>query len=456
MANARSSVLSGETKAQVLRTGASGQRTVTSSDLRRPILAGFAVIALFFGGFLGWAALAPLESAAVAPGVVSVDTNRKTVQHLEGGIIRDILVRDSTQVRAGQVLIRLDDTQPRARLELLRGRHMTAIALKARLIAEREGHDHVNFPTWLANQRTETKPAEIIRAQLNIFEARRETLKGQVAIIEQRTAEYAEEIKGLKGQIAAEREQRRLIAEEIDVVRYLLEKGLVRKPRYLELRRRKAGIEGSLSRNAARIARAKQSIEEARLRISELWKSATTEVVQLLRQVQSELFDLDEQIRAAENVLDRTEIRAPNDGTIVGLRVHTPGGVITQGEPLMYIVPSGDRMVIEAQIDPNDIDVVRKGLPAQVHLTSFSRRNSMPLDGEVIWVSADRMADDRTGQYYYLARIELEQDPGDALNGASLLPGMPAEVMIVTGKRTVIDYLMSPVLRSLNRSFREE
>lgn len=419
------------------------------------IIAGVLVIGLFFGVFGGWAAYAPLESAAIAPGFVSVDTNRKTIQHLEGGIIRDILVRDGDKVALGQVLVQLDRTRPQATLDLLRWRRMAASALEARLIAERDGTSGIAFPGWLSTTSESEKAKDIMDGEVRIFEARRESLSGQVAILKQRIAQYEEEIKGLEGQIRAEDMQVTLVNEERDIVRGLFEKGLAQKPRLLALQRRSWEIEGSRSEHKANIARAKQSIGEARLRITELKTVMLSEVVQQLRDVQSEQFDLAERMRAAEDILDRTKIRAPIAGTIVDLKVHTLEGVIVPGTPILDIVPSADRLVIETRIDPDDIDVVHPGMKAKVRFTAFSRRNSIPVDGTITFVSADHLTDELTGAKYFLAKVELADDVEVALDGASLYPGMQAEVMILTGSRTALDYILKPITRGLDRAFRE-
>jgi len=426
------------------------------TGVRGAILAGSAIIVLFFGVLGTWAALAPLESAAIASGTVSVDTNRKTIQHLEGGIVGAILVRDGDVVRRGQVLIRLDVTRPLATRDLLNGRRLAAQALEARLIAERDGRGEIEFPDTLVGQASERKVIETIAGQINIFRARQKAIAGQVKIQEQRIAQISEEIGGLKGQIRSEDMQERLIRSEIADVKVLLEKGLARKPRLLALQRRLAEIEGSRSRNRAAIARARQSIGETRTRISEIGTRLLNEVVAELREVQAELFDLAERIRAAEDVLGRTDIRAPLAGTVVSLQVHTLGGVIAPGAALMDIVPSGVKLVIEAKVDPIDIDVVHVGLEAQVRLTAFSLRNAKPVAGRVTSVSADRLIDERTGQAYYRARIELTEDPAKVFEGATLYPGMPAEVMIVTGSRSALGYIFNPISSSLNRAFREQ
>lgn len=417
---------------------------------------GLLVLFLFFGVFGSWAAFAPLDSAAVASGIVSVDTNRKTVQHLEGGIVGAILVRDGDVVEAGQVLIRLDETQARASYDLLYGRWTSAKALEARLLAERDSKDGITFPAELLDRGQDAEVAELISGQINIFEARISALAGQIAILEQRVAQYAEEIKGLEGEIASQDTQLGLIKQEIDDVTTLYEKGLALKPRLLALQRNFAEIEGERNKNRAQIARARQSIGETRLQMNDLKATQTNEVVQELRDVQTELFDLSERLSAARDVLSRTEIRAPLAGTIVGLKMHTTGGVIVPREPLLNIVPSGDSLLIEARVDPADIDIVKVGLPAQVRITAFSQRDTPPIDGKVIAVSADRLTDERTGQDYYLARVELTGDLQKALKGAPLHPGMQAEVMIVTGARTALDYLFKPITQSMNRALREE
>mgnify|MGYP002641167018 CR=1 FL=1 len=424
--------------------------------LHFPIVIGCIIIALFFGALGGWAALAPLESAAIAPGEVAIDTKRKTIQHLEGGIIGDILVRDGDVVAAGQVLIRLAEIQSRAELELLQGRYVTASAIEARLIAERDGRTDIAFPDWLLDRLVEPEIIETVSGQVNIFASRRESLNHQTLILGKRIAQFGEEITGLKGQIESENMQLKLIAEESEDVRKLVELGLARRPRLLALEREAAALEGRRSQNLAGIARAKQSISEADLRISELKTAIINEVVQQLSETQAELFDLADRIRASEDKLARTEIRAPIGGTVVNLQVHTPGGVIAPGAPLLDIVPSDDPLVIEARIDPSDIDVVRIGLEAQVRISAFSQRNILPIPGVVNYVSADRLTDERTGAVYYVARIHLEEkDILAALQGAELQSGMQAEVMIATGSRTALEAIIRPISNSFNRAFRE-
>jgi HlyD family type I secretion membrane fusion protein len=422
---------------------------------RKLALLGLAVVFLVTSVFLGWSAWAPLDSAALAPGTVIVESKRKTVKHLEGGIVEKILVQEGDPVAMTQALIVLDETQARARLALLRTRYMLAAALAARLVAERDSLAEVDFPDWLDARRDEPRVLELLHAQRNIFAARRETILSEIAILEQRDTQIAEEIKGLQEEIAAQDKQLVLLAEEIVGVQTLFEKGLMRKPRVLELQRRAAAIEGLRGQNRANIARARQAIGETQLRITNLHKELRNEVVAELRDVQADLLALEEQIRAAEDVLQRTVITAPMDGTVVGLQVHTPGGVIAAGEPLLDIVPSGDRLIIEAQVNPEDIEVVNKGLEARVRLTAFNSRHVAPLQGRVISVSADRLIEEGTRRPYYLARVELAADPAAILGETPVAPGMSAEVLILTGQRTPLDYFLEPITRSFWRAFRE-
>ena len=284
-------------------------RTTTAKSVKTPrvgdgriLMVGFSLIVLFFGGFGVWAALAPIDSAAIAPGSVRIDSNRKTVQHLEGGIVAAILVRDGDVVRAGQELVRLDDTRAKATLELLKGRYLAARALEARLIAERDGRAEITFPAILRELGDEPNVIEATRGQTNIFRARQRALAGQSAILRQRIAVLREEIAGIRGKIAAQAMQMHLIKEEIKDVRGLYKKGLAKRARLLALERGSAKIEGDRSENRAKIARAGQQIAEADLRISELGTTLLNDVVQELRDVQTELFGVAERIRTAEDV----------------------------------------------------------------------------------------------------------------------------------------------------------
>ncbi len=429
--------------------------TALNRSSRRLTLAGFAIIGVLFGGFGTWASIAELSSAAIAPGVVAVQSSTKTIQHLEGGIVKEILVRDGDYVEAGEVLIRLDDTRARASLEILRQQYWGAIVLRARLLAERDGTDNVDFPESVLARLDNESVAQALLGQQRIFETRSKALQGQIDILQQRTAQYRDEIAALNAQLVAEERQLKLIAEEIVGVRELYEKGLERKPRLLALQRKSAEIEGLKGQHLALIARTKQKIGETLLRIIDLTNRRLEEVVSELRNVEARIADVEERLRAATDVLERVEIRAPASGIVVGLRMHTLGAVVSTGEPILDLVPQNEKLIIEAKVQPEDIDSVYPGLDAEIRLTAYNRRLTPTVRGVVVYVSADSLVDADTGLAHYKARIELEPSSLHLLQDVELYPGMPAEVMIVTGKQSALDYMLAPLTERLARAFKE-
>jgi len=425
-------------------------------NVRGPIIVGLVVIFIFFGAFMGWAALAPLGSAAIAQGTVSVEGNRKSIQHLEGGIVSEIKVKDGDFVEKDQILIVLDEIQSKASMEIVRGRRTVALAQKARLEAERDGLDKIAFPEWLMERKDDPNAKETMAGQVNIFESRRKSRLGQISILEQKVLQYDEEIKGLGGQVFASDRQIKLISEEIKDVKGLVEKNLAKRPRLRALQRNLAELRGDRSEKLSQIAQTKQAIGEVQLQINELSNSLMDEVVSELRDIQAQLFDLEEQNRASEDVLDRTEIRAPTAGYVVGLLVHTAGGVIAPGATVLDIVPDDVQLIVEAKVNTTDIDSVHIGSSAQIRFPAFSQRVSLPAEGTVISVSADSLEDERSGSFYYLARVQIDSLEEANVQVAQLRPGMQADVMISTGERTALDYFIDPIILSFNRALREE
>ena len=426
-------------------------------EVSSSMTAGLTIVALFVGGFGLWAALARLDSAVIATGVLGVSGERKTVQHLEGGIVADILVAEGDLVAAGQPLIVLDDTQPRATLDLLEGQYRSEAARNARLEAERDGLPAIRWPAALsAAAAVDAATAEVLATQERIFRTRAVSLANQAAIHQRRIEQLREQRSGLLGEIESQTRQLSLLDEGLFEVRRTVLLGLESKhQRLLDLERQRTGTAGMRARNEAQIGGIDEAIGERELLIVELGNERLTEVAAELRDVETRLSDLRESVEAARDVVARTRITAPVGGTVMGLRVFTRGGVIDQGEPLMEIVPSEDWLVIEARVATTDIDSVAVGLPAQVRLTAFSQLGAPRLTGEVVRVSADRFDDLRTGQAWYEARIAL--DPVQpALSDLELVAGMPAEVMIVTGARTPLDYALTPIVESLGRALREE
>ncbi len=416
---------------------------------------GMIVIVVFLGGFGAWAGFAPLESAAIAQGVVSVSGKRKTVQHLEGGIVAHILVREGDVVAAGEALVVLDDTQARASFSLLRAQHRSAAALKARLEAERDGLAEIRRSGSLREAVAEDAGDDVLATQERIFRARARSLENRTAIHRRQIEQLRAEAAGLVEEIETQDRQLALLEEEISALRGLVAKGVEGKPRLLALQRTKAEVAGARARNRSQVARVGQRVEETHLTIEELGNERLSGVVAELREVETRMSDLRERLASARNVLSRTRVLAPVAGTVVNLRVFTRGGVVGPGEPLTDLVPAGDRLVVEARVEPTDIDSVHPGLTAQVRLTAFSQLKTPPLSGKVTRVSADRLVDTMTGAAYYEARIVLDADQPE-LAGLRLQPGMPAEVMIVTGERTALEYLLEPIVTSLGRALREE
>lgn len=424
--------------------------------LGRPLVLGVATAATFFGILGLWSALAPLESAVVAPGEVIVESRRKTVQHLEGGIVEAVLVAEGERVAAGQPLLRLSDTASRAEWERLAGEADALKAREARLAAERDGQERIAFPPELVERRAaDAKVAEMLAGQEAIFATRRSTLAGQADILGQRVRQLEKQIDGLHAQEASARSQLALFEAELADTRRLLLKGLTTRPRALALERQAASLRGVLGDNAAAVAKAEEAIGEARMQMLDLRNRRAAEVAAELREVQTSLAELQARRAAAEDVQFRRVVPAPVAGMVVGLRVFTKGGVIAPGAPVMDIVPEEDRLVVRARIRPLDVDKVHAGQPARLRLLPFKRRTTPVLDGRLAQVSADRLTDDKTGESYFDARVEIDRAELARLPGIELLPGMPVDVLIATGQRTLIDYLLGPLTDSLAKAFRE-
>ncbi|MDB5411383.1 MAG: HlyD family type secretion periplasmic adaptor subunit [Rhodospirillales bacterium] len=423
--------------------------------IRNLIIAGGLIGGVFVLGGGVWATLAPLQSAVSASGVVEVESSRKTVQHLEGGIVGAILVHDGEKVVAGQALIRLDGTKARTTLGALQGQMWDAQAREARLIAERDGKDHAAYPDSLTRRAADPGVAAVIAGQDKVFQTRRELQSSKIEMIGKRILATNEEIVGLRAQEVAATQRISLINEEIKGIKELVDKGLERKPRLLGLQRDLADIQGRHGDTVAQIARAQQTIAESQVNIINTRNDAQNEVAGQLSDAQKQIHELGQQMQAATDVLDRIDIRAPQDGTVTDLQIHTPGGVINAGEKLLDLVPD-EKVIVTVQIRPEDIDVVRTGLPALVRLLPYKTRRTPPIDATLIYVSADRLVEKANNQPYYAAKIRVDQAKLEALGDVEMLPGMPAEVSIRTGKTTPAIYALSPILDSFHRAFGEK
>jgi len=421
---------------------------------RGPRLFGYSVVVLLGAGLGGWAATAPLASAALAPGVVSPDGSRKTVQHLEGGIVHAIHVREGDVVAAGDELVTLDETQARARHTELRERYADLLAMEARLLAERDGLADIVFPEELAAM-ADVDARRATDGQVSLLASRRATWIGREQILEQRVRQLDEEVIGLREVIVAQETQLALLDQEIEGAQTLHEAGLERLPRLLALRRAKADLDGQKAANRAQIARKGQEIGETRMQLLAMREQEAERVNEELTKVRGGLAELRSQLASRQDVLTRTVVRAPIAGTVMNVQVTTESGVLRPGEAILDIVPEDAKLIIDARVKPNDIDNVRPGLAARVLLTGYRQRSLPQIEGILRSISADSLVEDRSGNAYYLAKVEVNPDDLALLEDVRLIPGMPADVMILNGERTFLNYILRPLMDSVTRSFRE-
>jgi HlyD family secretion protein len=422
---------------------------------RALVVFGLLAIAVFVGGLAAWSVLAPLSEAAIAPGQIKVEGQRRTIQHLEGGIVREILVRDGDVVRRGQLLMRLDDVQSGSTLESLRSQRWAFLAQTARLDAELTRAPAIAFPEVL---RTADGPraAEAITTQQTLFEARRAALLAQVQVQEARIEQQNAMIASAEGQIRAAATQLQLIRREEEITRGLVQQGLQRLPQLLALQRSAAALEGTGVELRGQVDRARGAITEARNTIRQIEDTRLQEAGTELRDLNPRLSEVEERLRAAEDVSTRREILAPEDGTVIGSRFFTVGAVLRPGDAVMELVPTRDRLVAEVNIQPNDIDVVHVGLQAEVRLPAFKQRLVPFLHGHVIFVASDVTFDERSRQSYYRAQISIDREQLARLENVTLVPGMPVEAMVQIGSRSFLRYMIQPVLDSFHRAFREQ
>jgi len=421
----------------------------------RIIRTGLTVVILFTVGFLGWAAFAPLGSALIAQGVVVVESHRKTIQHLEGGIVRTIFVREGEVVKAGQPLIELDATEARASLALLMGQADALTAQEARLEAERDGADHISFPPELVARQDDPKVAEAIRGETNSFVSRRDTLRKQIDILNQRISENGSIIAGLQKEQAAVEQQATLIDQETQSVQGLYQKGLSTLPRLLQLQRQAADLGGQRGQIVEKIGQVQLNSGEDQLQIVQLKNQFQSDLMKDLRDAQTKRFDTLDRLHAAKDVVSRLVMTAPVAGKVVSLAAHTKGAVIRPGDTVMEIVPINDQLSVEAHVRPEDADEVHIGMTARVNLGAYKQRRLPMISGVVTAMSADRLTDQRTGQAYFNVMVDVDLKQLKGYHDIRFIPGMPVDVNIDTGNRTMLDYFLEPITGVFNRGMRE-
>ncbi len=422
---------------------------------RAPMALGIAAILVFFGAFVAWSMMAPLSEAAIAPGVIKVEGQRRTIQHLEGGILREIMVRDGDRVRAGQVLARLDDIQAGATLETLRSQRWSLLAQAVRLDAEQARATQVTFPDELLAER-HARAQDAVAGQRAVFESRAASIASQTQVQQARIDQQNAVISSARGQLRAQEQQLALIRREEDMTAGLVRQGLQRLPTLLALQRQAAALEGQGVDLAGQITRAEAAIQEAESTIRQIVDARLQEVAAELRDVRTRLAEAEERLRAAEDISLRREILAPEEGTILNLRLFTVGAVLRAGDPLMDLVPVRDRLIAEVNVQPYDIDVVVPGLQAEVRLPAFRQRLVPYLHGQVIFVASDVTTDERTRQNFYRAHILIDADQLERLQNVQLVPGMPVEAMVQIGRRSFLRYITQPIIDSFTRAFREQ
>jgi epimerase transport system membrane fusion protein len=446
-----SNQLAGDVASVVAGDQPSGSAVITS--MNRPKNIGLLIFFLVFGVFGVWASVAPIEGAAHGPGSVTVRSNRQLVQHLEGGIVKEIVARNGDSVRAGDALLILDDTQPLAQLEITNLQYLAMRAMEARLIAERDGLEQINFPADLSTlaQNAESE----ISSQTQVFLTRKAALDGSVEVLEQRIGQLQSRLGGLRALQQSKQDLADSFAEELRDVELLLVEGFADKNRVRELERNAAQLRGEAAELTASISATEIEIGETRLQILQQALEFQNEVANQLAEVQTGLKDSTERLTALRSIVDRTTITAPVDGIVNGMQVHTVGGVVPPGQPLADIVPQNEELIVEARISPMDIDRVAIGQEAMVRFSSFS--STVPnIFGTVINVSADALSDPNTGMVYYSARVEVTPEGLRDLGELTLIPGMPADVFITTGSRTLLQYMMKPISSAMARSLIED
>lgn len=429
------------------------------TDDKRVVRFGMLTLAFGFGGFLLWASLAPLDEGIPGTGVVTVESKRKTIQHLKGGIVESIHVREGAAVKAGDILLRLNDVEINAQIEIVRGQFYLVKAAEARLLAERDGRSTVTFPQPLVMAaESDPRAREAILVQEGLFSARRSMLSSEMSTMDEIITGFNEQIRGLQALEAGKKTQIDLVSKELDSYRGLAEEGFVPRNKLYEQERVLADLSGTRGSDLAQIARAKASINETRLRKLQRQQQFRQEVEKELAEMQKEVGGQSDRLTALKEEFDRTVIKSPTEGVVVGLEAHTVGGVIRPGDRIMDIVPQDEVLIVEAQLPVNLIDKVSAGQLATIHFQIVLAGGAQPaIEGKVVQISADRLTDQRTGMPYYSARIQITPNGEAELrkHGINVQPGMQADVVIVTGERTLLQYLLKPLRSRIFGGMRE-
>jgi HlyD family secretion protein len=426
------------------------------SSIRLHLMIGLAMVIVLAGGLGGWASTAEISGALIAPGSIVVESNVKKVQHPTGGVVGELLAHDGDLVKAGDVVVRLDDTVTRANLAIVTKNLDGLWARAARLEAEQQGLDKVVFPPMLLDRAKDPDVKNIIANETKLFEVRTNGRVGQKAQLRERITQLNEEIAGLTAQEQAKDQEIALVEKELVGVSSLYDQHLVQLTRLTTLQRDAARLAGERAQFVASRAQAKGKITETELQIIQVDKDLVSDVSKDLRETNDKIGEYVERKVTAEDQLRRTDIRAPMDGMVEQSTVHTVGGVITAGDAIMLVVPQADDLQVEAKVNPQDIDKLQIGQKTLLRLSAFNQRTTPELNGVVSRVSPDVTTDQRTGQSYYTIRVSMPPEEVARLGEAKLIPGMPVEAFVQTGDRTLLSYLIKPLKDQLMRAFREK
>lgn len=429
---------------------------MTRASMQRSILSGAVVAGLLAFGVGGWAATAELAGAVIAPGLLVVESDVKKVQHPTGGVVGELRVRDGYRVKAGDVLVRLDDTQTRAALGIVTKALDELAARRARNEAERDDAGTIQFPAELLARTDDPDVAKLVHGEERLFEARRSARFGKARQLRERIGQLLEQVQGLADQLTAKRKEIELIGQELKGVRELWQKNLIQMGRVTALERDAARLEGERGALVSTIAQTRGRVTETELQIDQIDQDLKSEVSRDLAEMRAKMSELGEKKIGIVDQLKRVEIRAPQDGVVHQSTIHTVGGVISNGEAIMLIVPEADVLALEARIAPQDIDQVRLGQRAILRFTAFNRRTTPEINGEVSRISADVSQEQRTGAAFYTIRVKIPESELERLKGLRLVPGMPVESFIQTGERTVLSYLLKPLSDQFTKAWREK
>lgn len=417
-----------------------------SIDDRKHSRMGWWVVIVGVCGFFLWAGVAPLDQGVPAPGVVMVSGNRQAVQNLVGGVVDEILVRDGSLVQRGDVLIRMNTTQARSEAENLWGQYYSSMAVEARLAAERDGRNEIMFPALLLDARNDPRADDAILLQTQLFESRRQALHSDLSATEQNIAGLRAQIRGLESMQQARKQQATFIGEQLRGMRGLARDGYVPRNRLLDLERTASQLQGDLAEAAATILQAQRQIAELELRMLQRRQEYQREVRTQLTETQREVRSLNSRIQYADFELEHTAVRAPASGVVVGLSVFTNGGVVSPGTHLMDVVPADEPLMVEVKVPVHLIDKVYPALPIEMMFTAFNQRTTPHIPGEVVTVSADRLVDEQNGEPYYRVEARVTPEGQELLESYDVRPGMPVDILIKLGERSLLNYLIRPIL----------